>query len=187
MAYAVNSPEDVVNIALAKIGFKLRVASLTEGTLQAKKALDIYSQTRDALLRAGDWGFAKQIVAGVVTGQTPPFPWTSEYGYPTTCLKVRQIFDATYVASPNDPLPYNWEIGNNALGNRVIWCDAAGATLVLTTQITNPTQWDTLFIRMFADDLARTLVPALASSGDLIKPLAEEQQVSAAAAESTVG
>ncbi len=188
MPASASSPEDIVNIALAKVGYKLRVGSLTtEGTLHAKKALDIYAQTRDALLRAGDFGFSKQIIAATATGQPPPFPWSAEYAYPQTCLKVRQIFDASYVAAPNDPLPYDWEIGNNSLGNRVVWCDARGATFVVTSQITNPVQWDTLFVRMFADDLARTLVPVLMGGGDMIKPLTDEQQVATQAAESTVG
>ena len=59
MTTSVNSPADVVNLSLGRIGYKLRVGSLYDGSPASKAALDIYGQTRDEQLRLADWGFAQ--------------------------------------------------------------------------------------------------------------------------------
>ena len=60
MASIITNPADLVNLAMIKLGRNERVGSLYEGSKWAKAALSIYGQTRDALLRAGDYGFAER-------------------------------------------------------------------------------------------------------------------------------
>src|ERR1700677_309918 len=107
MPNVVTSPEDLINITLARIGYKGRIGSIWEGSVAAKKVLDIYSQTRDELLRAYDWGFAERNVDLAVLKQAPPggyfppntwnpttypaLPWAFSYTYPSDCLKVRAV------------------------------------------------------------------------------------------------
>ena len=120
MPSSVTSPADVLNVTLRRIGYKGRVGNLYDGSLAAKRALDIYGQTRDELLRQNDWGFAernldmtllKQAPKGgyipptLWTPAYPPLPWLYEYARPGDCLKIRSI-KAVPLFLPNmDPQP----------------------------------------------------------------------------------
>ena len=122
------TPEDVVNAALSGIGLKIRIGSLLEGSEPAKAALDIYGQTRDALLRSDDWGFARgdETLAATKTGLNdytvmpwsstyPPYPWKYQFTYPADCLKVRNIIYATPGFALNfDPQPPRWDTPNDS-------------------------------------------------------------------------
>lgn len=185
MANVITSPADVVNLALAVIGRRDRIGNIYEGSAAARAALDIYSQARDEMLRAGNWGFAEKIAAAVVSGTAAPFPWTVSYVYPTDCIRVRNMFAATYQADQNNPVPILYQIADAASG-KVILCKTAAATLVYTEQVTDPTKWDALFIAAFADDLGRRMAPAMASA-EAAKQPAESLKGSFPMAKDTLG
>jgi hypothetical protein len=185
MATVITSPADVVNLALSKIGIKDRIGNIYEGSAAAKAALDIYSQTRDEMLRSSDWGFAEKIAAGVLTGNAAPFPWTFEYAYPTDCVKVRNLFGATYIADTNDPRPTLWTVGGIAAA-KVIWAKIATCTLVYTKQVTDPSLWEPLFVEAFADALGKRIAPVLATA-DAAKMVGEQEKADAAQAMGTIG
>jgi hypothetical protein len=184
MAASVTSPADAVNLALRRIGYQLRVGHLYDGSKAANNALDIYAQTRDALLRDGDWGFAQATTAAVASGQAAPTPWAVSYQYPADCLRVRNLIAAAFDA--NDPLPVLWEIATDAVAGTVILTNEANAKLVYTRQVTNPALWDPLFVETFADELAKGLAPVLASL-EAEKVPAEALKGSMPTAERTVG
>lgn len=186
MAASITSPADVVNLALRRIGYQLRVGQLYDGSKASNNALDIYGQTRDALLREHDWGFAQQTIAAVASGQAAPAPWAVSYQYPTDCLKVRNLFQAAYAADQSDPLPVLWEIAGNATVGRVILTNEAAALLVYTQQVTDPARWDSLFVNAFADALGKQLAPVLASL-EATKVPGEDIKISLPVAEGTVG
>lgn len=182
MATVITSPADVVNLALASIGYKDRIGSIFEGSMPAKQALDIYSQTRDELLRATDYGFAernlnltllKQAPAGgyfppnVWNGtNNPPPPWVFSYTYPTDCLKVRSLKQMPLFVMDFDPQPNVFAIENDNYftpARKVILCNVPSAMLVYTGQVTDPTTWESDFIEEFADELGRRLAPTLAN------------------------
>jgi hypothetical protein len=198
--FAAQSPADIVNQAIARIGYKLRVGSLYDGSIAAKKALDLYAQTRDALLRDGDWPFAERNITGnqlkAAPAQTwgggayvppngwnpvanPPLPWLYEYTFPSDCLKVRAV-KPTPVFVPNfNPQPNIFAVLNdNAFTppQRVVCCNIPNAIIVYTGQITDPTTMPSDFISTLADALGEGLSPVLASL-DLMKIKAAETQV----------
>jgi hypothetical protein len=185
MSAVVNTAEDVVNLALARIGYHSSVENMHEGSPASKVAINIYSQTRDEVMRSFDWGFAERIVAAAPTIYAAPFPWTSEYTYPIDCLKIRNIFGAAYVADVNDPRPILWTIGNTATA-KVIWTKIPEATLVYTKQVTSPTLWEPLFIETFADALAKRLALGLTSM-DAVKVVDNEEKTDAVLATGTIG
>lgn len=178
------SVEQIVNEALTRVGYPERISNIYEGTRQARAALDVYAQTRDELLRQEDWDFAQKIAAAVLSGAVAPAPWTTEYDYPSDCLRLRNLWNASYLADKNDPLPVLWSIGNNSLGAKVIWCKLAAATLVYTTQLTDLTKWEPLFVEALITALGKRLVPALKNA--LADPGADEKEA-AAMAESVIG
>lgn len=161
MAASIQSPADVLNVALRQIGYRMRVGSLFDGSEAASQALDIYAQTRDAVLRSANWSFAEKIAAGVLTApQTPPQPWLFEYTYPTDCMRLRNVFNATYLADQNNPLPVRYTVAgpDNA---KVVWTRVAGPTFVYTRQVTDPTRWEPLFVETLATQLGERLAAVL--------------------------
>lgn len=179
MTLIFTSPEDVLNDALARIGYSLRIGSLFDGSKASKKALDIYSQTRDELLRGGDWGFAERNVSITLLKQAPPYgyippivwnntypplPWVFEYQYPDDCLEVRSIKKPSIFPIDFDPQPVAFAIENDQAflpAKKVILCNIKDAILTYTGQITDPTTWEPDFTEAFSSALGRRLGPGL--------------------------
>jgi hypothetical protein len=180
MAASVNSPADLCNLALSRSGRSERVGSLYDGSAFAKRALDLYSSTRDALLRESDWGFPRRDVTltllkqapagGYVPGispwnpaANPPRPYWFEYAYPGDCIILRALRPPTIFQPNFTPTPQNFEIANDAVPvtgqqtapGRVILCYLGGAIATYCGQVTDMTQWDIGFVEAMANELAR--------------------------------
>ncbi len=199
MSSSVASPADLVNLSLARIGYKRQIGSLYDGSIAAKTALTLYAQTRDELLRSEDWGFAernapltllKQAPAngfyppGQWTNANPPIPWLFEYAYPADCLKVRCIRPQPLFVMDFDPQPFVWSVENdNSLADpdKVILCNAPNAILTYTGQLTNPADWESDFTEAFAAALARRLSPILVGLDATKMAASDEQQAKAVA------
>jgi hypothetical protein len=200
MVASLQSPADIVNAALTRIGYHDRVGSLYEGSKAAKKSLDIYSQTRDEMLRTGNWPFSRRdvlatlIKAAPVGGYTPltpwsstypPPPWAFEYGYPSDCIKVGAVKPPP-VFTPNfTPQPFIFAVANDG-NQRVILSDVPNATITYTGQITDPTQMPPDFVEAFMASLARRLLPIL---GDpkMLQAEAQDEVVETAIADRQQG
>jgi hypothetical protein len=158
-------PEDFVNAALGRIGYKLRIGSFFDGSEASKLALDIYGQTRDQLLRLKDYDFAQKIAAAVVAPGAVPTPiWQFQYLYPTDCVRLRDMYAPGY--DTNDPLPNRWTRDTALIGGvmtEIIFANISPAMLVYTEQVTDPSLWDEGFGETMIASLARRLAPALAS------------------------
>lgn len=183
MALALSSPADILNLTLTRIGYKGdRVGNLYEGSMAAKLALDIYAQTRDEMLRDGDWGFAERNVNLTLLKQArprgyfppnpwdgtqnPPPPWLYEYAYPDDCLKVRSIKSVPLFVMVFDPQPVVFAVENDKYytpSRKVILCNIADAQLVYTGQVTDPQLWEADFVEAFSAELGFRLAPTLAN------------------------
>lgn len=181
----------------------MRIGSLYEGSASSKIALDIYGQTRDDLMRVGDFGWARGDVAlgllksapvggyvppAVWSNTYPPLPWQFEYTYPDDCLKVRAI-RATDIFIPNfDPQPVVFDTPNDnsyTPARKVIVCNVPNAILVYTRQVTNPTLWEASFTEQLVDALSTRLAPAV--NPQAIQADAAEEQVATGQAAVTQG
>lgn len=182
MATVITTPADLVNLAMATIGRKDRIGSIYEGSAEAKAALDVYSETRDEMLRAVDYGFSERNVNLTLLksanpngyfppdqwsgASNPPVPWLYEYTYPEDCLKVRALkpqpgFVLNYV-----PQPVVFRIANDNYytpARKVILCNVVDAMMTYTGQVTNPATWESDFVAAFAAELGRRMAPALAN------------------------
>ena len=201
MPSSLQSPADIVNAALAQIGYKDRVANLYEGSKAAKNALDIFGQTRDQLLRMGDWSFAQREVNGTLIKSAPPggyvppivwtelsyppLPWQYEYMYMPDCIKVRAV-KPTLILIPNfNPQPYLFRIANDS-GQRVILSNVPNAVITYVGQVTNPTDMPPDFVEAFIAALGRRLAPVL-STMDAVKLEAQAEQLETQIAEHQQG
>ena len=159
MAVSVSSPEDVVNLSLARIGYSKRIGSLLDGSMAARIALTVYAQTRDKMLRDGDWDFARKTAALVASGQSAPPPWSQSYAYPADSLRVRDLIVASF--DPLNPIPSRWVIANDPVAGKVILSATAYATIVYTFKCTTPTLWESSFVEALAAAIGRRLAPLL--------------------------
>jgi hypothetical protein len=183
MANVFTSPADPVNAALRRIGYKLRVGNLYDGSAASNQVLDIYGQTRDQLLRSGNWGFAQRTINGVITtGATTP--WLYAYTYPTDCLRVRALFPLGY--DTNNPVRARYLVASSGVSTKYILTNLASAVIVYTAQITFLNPWDNLFTEAFILALAKRLSPIL-SSLEVEKVMAEEEKATAPFAEAIIG
>lgn len=198
MAAVINSPADVANLALKRLGYRLKVASLYDGSNASNHLLDIYGQTRDDMLRNGEWGFAQRMIVGTVLkfGPTnyfdtpwdpatmPPMRWRFEYAYPDDCLKVRSVRPQPGFLVDMTPLPQLFRVVNDngfTPSRRVIVCNVEAAIIVYSAQVTDPAQWDVSFVDALAAGLARRVAPVLANL-NLVQVEARDEAVSVAQA-----
>jgi hypothetical protein len=186
MTSTVQNPAQVCNLALAKIGAKMRIASLYDGSEAAKKSLDIYGQTRDHVLYAGDWDFCQRAIQAVLLKKAPTIPpnyiatpwttaypatpWAYSYAYPADCIKVRSIKRLPSFFPNWDPRYQRWSVDNDpgpqtvpgyAPPQKVILTQVPNAILVYTAQVTDPLQWNAAFLEVLTDALAEQLGPLL--------------------------
>lgn len=179
---SLSSPEDVVNAALVQIGFKKQVGSLYDGSMHSVLALQIFGQTRDDMLRGGNWGFARRDasltlqkqapVGGYVPGFTtwtraayPPQAWLYQYGYPDDCLQVGIVKPGLIFVPNFDPGPNPWAIDNDNTytpGRKVILSNVGpDALITYIGRVTDPKLWDANFAEALVDQLGKKLAPAL--------------------------
>ena len=198
MSASITSAAQTVNVALERMGYAKKVGSLFDGSPAARAALTIFAQTRDELIRNGEWEFAERVVSGTKLKQAPaggyvvtPWsaatnpapPWQFEYAYPDDCLKVRSIRDPS-VSVPNfRPLYNRFSVENDNAYNparKVILCDVPGAIITYAAQITDPTTWEPDFVSEFAAALARSMA-TLKGSMNAQEEAVDEQMKTATA------
>lgn len=182
MATVITTVPDVVNLALAGIGRKDRIASIFEGSTAAKIALDLYSETRDDMLRVEDYGFSERNMNLVLLKSAPPngyfppnlwdgttnpaVPWLFSYAYPDDCIKVRAIKPQPTFVINFTPQPVVFRIENDNYytpARKVILCNVEFAMMTYTGQVTNPSTWEPAFVAAFADELGRKMAQAFAN------------------------
>jgi hypothetical protein len=189
MANVLTMQEQIINAALGRIGYKLRVGSISEGSEASLAALDIYGQTRDFILTVEDYDFARASVTATAVAGAVPAPWLFMYAYPDNAVRIRDIMTPTYLANLNNPLPTNFSRGTTVVDGvtvQVILTNDAADTLVFTEQVTNPSLWQEGFTESVIDALASRLAPALADmkAAQMLVPI---EQATIAATANLVG
>lgn len=149
----------ICNRALAAIGTRSTISSLTEDSTEARNCNLIYEDTRDEVLSMAFWNFARKTEllnliksapgtptnAGSTANQWssayPTPPWLYEYAYPSDALQIRQIVQQMqnyYVGTPftsNGSGFYPYIVGPGApfiVGTDVVGGDQV--SVVLTNQ-----------------------------------------------------
>jgi hypothetical protein len=204
MAASVSSPADVLNLSLRRIGYDRRVGSLLEGSKAASAALDLYAQTRDQLLRKGDWNFASGMVNGTLQKSAPaggyfdaPWdpatnpqqPWRFQYAYPSDAVKIRSVRPQPGFLFDPLPTPTLFDTANDTISNvsqMVVLCNTQDAVLVYTRRVTDPTARESDFLEALAAEIGRRLAPILANM-EATKMEAQDAAIATAIAERVQG
>ena len=101
---ASSSQVSLSNRALAAIGGRSTISSLTEGSVEANAISILFQPTFEQLARTAQWNCLRQQASLTVlaaakgtpenptgTGAIPPVPWLYSYALPNDCLDVRYI------------------------------------------------------------------------------------------------
>src|SRR6516165_9979578 len=148
---------DLTNRALAQIGTRSQILSMTDGSQEALYANLLYGELRDFLLREGDYEFASTPVVATAIDRPLP-PWLYGYLYPADCVRVKQLIPLGY--NLLDPIPVEFNIANSA-NARAILTKIQAAFLVYTANSVIEDHWDSMFTEAFVRMLASALAFAL--------------------------
>jgi len=155
------SEVDICNFALSHIGASATIASLTEQSEEAFHCNLLYANTRDSVLRAHPWGFAKRHVALSDIG-SPQGNWSYRYAYPNDCIYAREILQTT---TGGDPIDFEVGLGDS-FNARTINTNQKQATLIFTYKVTNTLAFDPTFINALSWLLAANLAMPLTRDKD---------------------
>ena len=149
------SNTNLSNQSLGRIG-GLQIDDFDNDTsLQAIQCRLHFVQTRDALMRSHWWRFARAREALTQDTSSPAFEWDNQFILPDDMLRARSVFSDTQTR--NTRFSYELE-GNLLLTNE----DSANFRYI--KQITDPSEFDSLFTEAFVLLLAKKLIGPLAGA-----------------------
>jgi len=170
------SAVSICNLALIQVGAQT-ISAFTEQTREARLCNQIYEYSKDSVLRAHDWNFARcRVDLGLLA--TTFTNWSYTYAYPSDCLVARKIVNP--LGSGNTQTYYDYEdetyrttgqlpydIMRTSTGSKVVVTNIADAELEYTARIDDANMFDSMFID--------ALILRLAS--DLASPLRADRRV----------
>jgi hypothetical protein len=148
---------DVAKEALAQIGTRSTIVSLTDGSAEATYINLLYNPIRDFLLTEGDWDFSFVVTGITVVSPPPVLPWRFAYVYPVDALRIRQLLPKDYDAL--DPRPVEWTT-TSTFGQRQI-NTREEVVQIHYTRAAAEDVWDGIFREAFVRMLASALAFAL--------------------------
>jgi hypothetical protein len=136
-----------------------KINALDDNNDRARVADLYYADTRDAVLRAHPWGFAKTRAALAEAAGTPVFGYSHHFTLPTEprCLRVLKVKE-DYPGQ----IPYSIE------GSKLLTNDSAISILYIA-QIVNSGLFDSLFTDCLVARLAMSFAMALTKQRALIE------------------
>jgi hypothetical protein len=156
------SDVQIAKLALQHIGDRWDITALDDASPEAEQVNLIYEDTRDALLRAHPWGFARKYTSPAALAGTVPGNWDYMYTYMTDALKVQGIVDPT-----DENLMIKYEVAKNASGVKVILTNQEDPEFIYTEKVTDPNEFDAEFILAFSYMLASRLAIPLTGDGSI--------------------
>jgi hypothetical protein len=176
-----SSVVEICNLALSHAGAGGPIASLSEGSNEARECSLHYATCRDTLLRAHAWGFAQRVADLADTGSAVD-GWAYQYQYPADALAIHHVraggYDATRMVWADGTLPATlgtavlyppvpFSVGVTADGTgRTVLTDAYQAVASYTAAVTIVGLFDPIFSDALAFLLASRIIPRLTARAD---------------------
>lgn len=146
----------VTNRALAQIGSRSQITSMTDGSAEALYANLLYVPLRDFLLREGDYDFS-MVSANPVLAGVEPAPWSFSYQYPINAIRIRSLVPLVY--DEFNPLPVEYNVVSVVTTKFIL--TKVNISLILITYPPLEDVWDSMFMEAFTRLLASSLAFAL--------------------------
>lgn len=154
----------IANRALQKLGGGY-IANFLDNKKEARAVNRAYDYVRQAVLRSHPWNFAVRRQKLTASATAPAFDYELQYQLPTDCLRILEVIDG-------DAYPYQVE------GRLILTNQAAPLRIRYVADISDPNQFDALFIEAFACRLAMELCEDLTQS-NAKRQLAQEEYTAA--------
>lgn len=152
----------ICNAALGKIGAK-RINDYGDTTETKPEAIQCrlhYEMTRDALVRSHWWRFARARATLSQDTTDPDFEWDNQFILPNDFMRFRSIDEETGVSS---------RYKRHAIEGQRFLTNYSTVNLLYIKKVTDPTQFDPLFVEVLVLLLARKLVGPLAGGDPKLK------------------
>lgn len=146
---------ELCNMALARIGDKRINDFETDASTQGIHCRLHYEQTKKALLRSFRWNFASKRVALSEDSSTPLFEWDHQYLLPSDFLRLRFVYEDDGVDTEDD----RFEIEGRKILTNYDTCN-----IKYIRDVTDPTEFDALFVELLVLRLAWKLINPLAGT-----------------------
>jgi hypothetical protein len=143
------SDVDCCNSALQRLG-EPSVIALDSSTLQGRQLLIAYDSNRKSELRKHRWNFSIKRAVLAPDTATPLFHFTYQFTLPADCLRVLM---------PKD-VDLDWVVE----GRKILSNASSVLNLRYIADVTDATQWDSIFYDMLASSLASDLCQRLTNS-----------------------
>ncbi len=159
----------ICNQALAKIGSE-RINDIDDSSVGARQCREHYEQTRDALIRSHWWRFAAARATLSESADAPDFEWNTQFDLPNDFLRFKSFY------SGNNTRLQTYTRGFAIEGNKLL-TDEDTCEIRYIKKVTNPAEFDPLFIEVLVIQLAIKLVMSLAGDRLLRRELIEEMRL----------
>lgn len=152
---------DIANRALSVVGAEGTLLTMEDASKEGRLCKLNYDLSRRAMLRMHPWNFAIGRVALSPSSTAPAWGANFYYPLPVDCLRVLKLDDSD--------LPYKIE-------GRTICCSLTTVNLKYVIDVTDPLQFDSLFIDCLAQHLALKICYSLTQSNDRVTMILKELQ-----------
>jgi hypothetical protein len=168
------SKEQIANLALANIGAKNTIESFNELSTEAKLVKAWYDASREAVLEAMDWNFArKRLALSQSVTAAPDGVWTYRYDYPSDCIAAREIENP--LGPDADAVPFEVELDSDT-GVKSVLTDMETAKLIYTKNITSTFLFTPYFVHAMAAFLAFNIAFALTGKRGIVDDMGKKFQ-----------
>lgn len=149
---------DICNMALAHIGERSDIVSLTEASIEAQRCNQFYPGARRTMLAVHDWTFAlKRLLAtDLSSANDVPEGWEFAYGLPNDVIKIIGVYDPADWRDENMS-PVAHEIGSDSTGPRVLYSNVEDAIVRWKFDQTDTSVYPPLFVEGLQHLLAARL------------------------------
>lgn len=147
-----SSFDELCSNAIQQLG-AAAISSLDDNTARARRAKAIYEDVRDSVIRDAKWNFAMTRTQLSSTLADPSFGWSKNAELPQNpfCLRVIQAY------SGDIPI-------DHAVEGRKLMSNYTTVNLLYLARITDPAQFDSMFIEAFEARLAAELALPITGS-----------------------
>lgn len=168
-----SSKTQINNIALSRIGVSKQLSNVdTDTSREAIVARVLFDDDVLFTLRDFPWPFATSYADLALVGGTAAAAvnrdWQYSYRYPSDCVFVRRVV-VDGAGGRNNPNPPPYRVGRDSQG-KLIFTNEAEAQIEYTSTISDPAEFDSMFVSMLAWKLGAGMSPSLSR----IKGMAEQ-------------
>ena len=161
---------DVCNSALQKLGAD-RISSLADNNKNARAVNAAHERIRDKLLRRNAWGFAIKRDELAASSTDPLFGPAKQYPIPSDFLRL---------LAPDKEANLNsldWRIERGPAGRVIVTDDGAPLQIRYISRVTDPNEMDSLFLELWAVELALDVCQEITGSNTKKETLREDRKL----------